>query len=60
MENPDLETVQDFRSELRISPLPAIVLLFVIAIVTFTVSGIPTTLEDRFRVMILTAVLLLF
>ena len=59
MTESDLETVKDFRSELRISPLPAIILLFLAAIVTFTVSGVSTVLEERIRVMILAVVILL-
>ena len=57
MADSDLEAVKDFRSELRISPLPVIVLLFASAIVTFTVSGIPSALEERIRVMILAALI---
>ena len=47
MTDSDGEAVRDFRSELRISPLPAIVLLFVSAVIIFTVSGIPNTLEEK-------------
>ena len=57
MTESDLEAVEDFRSELRLSPLPAIILLFMTAIVTFVVAGIPAALEERFRVMILAVVM---
>lgn len=47
MADADLEAVKDFRSELRISTLPIIVVLFLTAIAIFISSGLPLRLEDK-------------
>ncbi len=52
MAESNIEDVTDFRSELRLSPIPAIVILFLAAVVIFTISGIPKSLEERLRLML--------
>ncbi|MDF1512769.1 MAG: ATP-binding protein [Anaerolineae bacterium] len=59
MADSELEAVKDFRAELRISPVPAIIILFSITVLVFTVSGIPTALDERVQLMMLAGAILL-